>query len=84
MASETEQVARLRWACRRGMRELDLWLHGYLETVYPDAPASEQRAFESILEFADQDLFDWLMGNTLPADKTLLPLIERIRTSLTA
>lgn len=74
-------TARLRWACRRGMLELDLWLQSYLLGAYPRATREEQQAFEQILECHDQDLFDWLMGNTQPTDKKLLPVIDRIRSS---
>jgi antitoxin CptB len=74
-------TARLRWSCRRGMRELDLWFNAYLENTYPLATRKDQQDFEQLLEFHDQDLFDWLMGNTQPTNKDLLPLIESIRLS---
>lgn len=63
------------------MLELDIWLQSYLHNSYPNAPHEDQRKFEKLIEFNDQDLFDWLMGNTQPADKNLLPVIECIRAS---
>ncbi|MEE9493273.1 MAG: succinate dehydrogenase assembly factor 2 [Gammaproteobacteria bacterium] len=69
----------LRWACRRGMRELDLWLSAYHENHYINAPDDEQRHFQQLLEYHDQELFEWLTEKTQPTDLTLLPLIEKIR-----
>ncbi len=74
-------VARLRWACRRGMLELDVWLLSYLDNSYPQATHKEKQDFEQLLDFHDQDLFDWLMGNTQPTDKNLLYIIDCIRSS---
>ena len=74
-------TSRLRWSCRRGMLELDLWLNGYLDNAYKDATEKDQHDFQTLLEYPDQDLFDWLMGNTQPTDKNLLHIIECIRSS---
>ena len=76
-----EHISRLRWACRRGMRELDLWLQGYLDNGYTQASTQAQHDFTRLLDFPDQDLFDWLMGHTQPADASLLDILEQIRTA---
>ena len=55
------EEAKLRWRCRRGMREMDLLLGGYLDTYYGDAPAPTQAAFQAMLEELDQDIYDWVM-----------------------
>ncbi|MCP4983899.1 MAG: succinate dehydrogenase assembly factor 2, partial [Gammaproteobacteria bacterium] len=31
------EISRLRWLCRRGMKELDLVMTGYLENYYNNA-----------------------------------------------
>lgn len=36
-----EQIGKLRWRCRRGMKELDLLVLGYLDHHYPTASAEE-------------------------------------------
>lgn len=56
----------LRWRTRRGMRELDLVLQRYLEQRYPSASPSDKQAFADLLEQADGDLLDWLMGRREP------------------
>ncbi len=55
---------RLKWACRRGMLELDLVLMPFLENVYLTLPADEQTLFVELLASEDQDLFGWLMKHT--------------------
>lgn len=68
----------LRWRCRRGMRELDVVFQRYLEQRYPQAPAAEQRAFESLIELQDPQLLDYLMGRQTPADPELVNVIARL------
>lgn len=73
------QQARLRWACRRGMLELDLLLLPFVDKVFPTLNSQEQQAFERFLTCTDRDLFDWLLRYQTPDDPEFIPLIERIR-----
>ncbi len=50
-------VARLKWLCRRGMKELDVLMEQYLAARYPQAPAPEQAAFREVLEMDDPDIY---------------------------
>lgn len=74
--SETD---RIRWRCRRGMRELDVLLTRYLDKAYPGATADEQAGFRRLLEYPDPLLFACLMGRTLPPDDEVGHVIARIR-----
>ncbi len=69
--------SRLRWQCRRGMRELDELLLGYLEHRYEIAPESEKAAFRAILELPDPELMGYLLQNEQPAAE-LAAVIEAI------
>ena len=40
--------ARLAWLSRRGIKELDLVLQGFLQDGYADATAVEQQAFAAL------------------------------------
>jgi len=66
--AEPAHLARLRWRCRRGMRELDVVMQRYLERRYAIAPAAEQVAFEALVEQQDPLLLAYLMGREQPAD----------------
>jgi antitoxin CptB len=74
----TTSVAKLRWRCRRGMRELDVLLERYLDERYPSAPASEQRAFEALLELPDPELFAYLLKRVAPANPEWADVIEKL------
>ena len=74
-------IARLRWRCRRGMRELDVVLQRYLETRYTIAPLAEQQAFEQLLEEQDPQLLAYLMGRERPQDPQQANVIARLADS---
>lgn len=77
-------LARLRWLCRRGMKELDLLLENYFEHSYPGAPAVDQQAFRSILQMPDPELNDLILGRIESGDKDIARVIKILRNSLTA
>ncbi|MCP3687480.1 MAG: succinate dehydrogenase assembly factor 2 [Gammaproteobacteria bacterium] len=71
---------RLRWLCRRGMKELDLVTTGYLENYYNDADESEQCCFRALLEMQDPDLFALLVGSSSSSDANITSLIQKLRS----
>ena len=79
MADGPDEVARLRWRCRRGMKELDLVLLRYLEQDYPQASPDDRDAFARILELQDPDLFGYLVGRDTPVEASLRHVVARIR-----
>lgn len=76
--------ARVRWQCRRGMRELDLLLLDFLDRGYAGLDAAQRADFEALLEHSDQVLFEWLLGHSVPSDPDVLELVERIRRCVVA
>ena len=71
--------ARLRWLCRRGMKELDVVLERYLADRYDSAPEVERAAFVALTSEEDPQLWDWIMGfDALPAGETG-HVIEQLR-----
>ena len=75
----SEQVSRLRWRCRRGMRELDQLLGWYLERRWPAADAATQAAFSSLLDQQDPELWNWFTGRTAPDDAAWRAIVDDIR-----
>jgi len=61
------------------MLELDLLLQGFLDQAYTRLSEAERRRFETLLECADQDLLEWLMGRAVHHDKDIDALIQTIR-----
>ena len=72
---------RLRWRCRRGLRELDRILEGFVSEGYGALSAAEKARFADILELPDPDLHAYLLGKADPPDAELARLIRTIRQS---
>ncbi len=71
MTEPGPQAAELRaltWRCRRGMRELDQLLVGYLHDHYADAEPRLQSAFVALLEQQDPVIFGYLVRGVVPED----------------
>jgi antitoxin CptB len=74
------ELGRLRWRCRRGMRELDQLLGWYLDERYPQVDNATKAAFVILLEEADPDLWSWLQGVQTPRDADWRRIVDEIRT----
>jgi antitoxin CptB len=57
-----QDLGRLRWRCRRGMKEIDLLLVAWLEQGYRAASSAQQRAFREFLELPDPEIAGYLLG----------------------
>lgn len=63
---EADRLRRLRWRCRRGLLELDLWLARFAEIGFDGLSDEACGAFEALLQAADADLLAWLEGRQPP------------------
>ena len=73
------ELSRLRWLCRRGMKELDVVMTGYLEQYYATASTQEQAYFKSLLEMPDPDLYGLLLGRGTIDDPGLERFVAFLR-----
>jgi len=74
----TLQTSRLRWQCRRGMRELDDLLTRYLDDRYGAADANEKAAFEALLALPDPELVGYLLSRQQPAEERIARVVKHI------
>ncbi len=74
-----EHSARLSWACRRGMLELDVLLSNFLNEGYAALTADEKIQFVHLLNCQDPELYAWLLGREQPKTPAFAHLIARIR-----
>ena len=72
---------RLRWACRRGMLELDLILEPFVAQFYETLEEADQLRFEVLLESEDQSLFMWLMKRQSPDSPDMQRIVQIIHES---
>ncbi|MGH8595153.1 MAG: succinate dehydrogenase assembly factor 2 [Gammaproteobacteria bacterium] len=70
---------RLRWRCRRGMRELDIVLNRFLEHDFEHLDPAQCVAFSALLEIPDAELYAWLLQrrSPLPEFESLLACFRR-------
>lgn len=72
-------TARLKWLCRRGMKELDMLVEGYLTNDYPHASPERQAAFTKLLEYQDPLILDLLFDRTRDEDPEVQALIDELK-----
>ena len=75
--NETE-YKRLRWRCRRGMRELDVLLMEFLDSRLDVQDPAELEAFRQLLSMPDPEILALLTGRSVPQDAALGQLVKRI------
>ena len=76
-----EEVRRLRWRCRRGMKELELLLGAFLEGGYGELDEAGRAAFARLLEHPDPVLAGWLLGQAVPMDGEIARVVRAIRAA---
>lgn len=63
-----QELRKLEWRCRRGMKELDLLLVRYVRERLALAASDERAAFADFLELPDPDIARYLIAGDVPDD----------------
>lgn len=77
-------LGQLRWRCRRGTRELDRLLSGFLEHEYAGLEQPLRFAFVELLDTPDPLLQDWLLGRAAPPYREIGEVIALVRQRMPA
>ena len=72
---------KLSWRCRRGMLELDQLLGYFIKQHAHKLSEINQIQLIQLLDYSDQDLYNWLIKKMPATDQTLQPLISQILTA---
>jgi len=78
--NQTNKTAQIKWACRRGMLELDFILNEFLADGFLKFTDIEHDELLIFLENSDPDLYSWLMGfrqAELAADIKMINIIKK-------
>lgn len=73
-----ENISRLKWACRRGMLELDVILRPFVDNHYHKLSDTEKQQFHKLLTADDPELFAWFMGHEKCPVPELALLIKKV------
>lgn len=76
---DTARTNRLRWHCRRGMKELDVLLERFLARQHRPLAAGRWPELEALLATEDDLLWDWLQNPAAARAAPYRSLLERIR-----
>ena len=61
-----QEINRIYWKCRRGMREIDLLLREFSQKKLDSMKHEDIKIFDAILDHDDQKLFDYIFkGETI-------------------
>lgn len=77
--SDEAELKKLRWRCRRGMRELDQLLERWLDCAWRQSPTADREVFLRLLDSEDDRLWRWFLGHETPSDVEIATLVDRIR-----
>lgn len=74
------RVRKLRWLCRRGMKELDILLEPFV-TQHADAIAQgEWPELEALLDSEDDMLWEWMQNPSTAMNPAFRSILEQIRS----
>ena len=73
--------SRLLWRCRRGIREMDIVLQEFLNQSYDTLSDADKYSFAQLLDEADLDILNWIMGKDEPENDGIKNIITLIRQS---
>ena len=73
-------AAKLRWRCRRGVKEFDVLFNQFLEKKYPLLSEQQQGYFHALLDEQDPIIMDWLFKRSEPNDDGLKWIIGQLQT----
>ncbi|MBP7179134.1 MAG: succinate dehydrogenase assembly factor 2 [Moraxellaceae bacterium] len=76
----TDHERRITWNCRRGLKELDVFLSPFMEEHYRGLSDHDKAVFERLLTCEDIDLFHWFLGDESTPDPELERMIGLIRS----
>ncbi|QIZ77506.1 succinate dehydrogenase assembly factor 2 [Ferrimonas lipolytica] len=77
-STPAQDIRRLKWACRRGMLELDVLLEPFVDREYAGLSRGEQQQFERLLTSDDPELFAWFMGHEQCPDPQLASIVKLV------
>lgn len=73
-----KEKSRLKWACRRGMLELDVLFMPFVDEAYEHLSEEDRHTFERLLECDDPELFAWFMGHEHCKDEKFNAMVQFI------
>jgi antitoxin CptB len=84
-AVDARRLSKLKWRCRRGLLENDLFIERFFQRHEASLTEAQAQALETLMELSDNDLLDLLLARKEPEGDLDRPdvrqLLALLRTS---
>ena len=77
-----DDLRRLRWRCRRGLLENDLFVDRFFSRFQDSLSVRQGKALTQLMNLADNDLLDLLLGRNTPQGALDAPDIHQVLAML--
>lgn len=75
---EQEHIRRLRWQCRRGIKEVEVLLEPFFEERYQSLSEQDKKLFEKLLDQHDVEMFEWFTHRSKPEAPDLAYIVKMV------
>jgi antitoxin CptB len=72
---DARALSKLRWRCRRGLLENDLFIERFFDRYAIGLLESQAQGLLALMDLADNDLLDLLLGRTQPEGELANPQV---------
>ena len=81
---DSTELSRLRWRCRRGLLENDLFIARFFKRFEPTLTVRHAAGLQQLMDLADNDLLDLLLLRCEPAHELASPEVIEVLGMLRA
>ncbi len=78
MKLDERSLSKLKWRCRRGLLENDLFVERFFREHEATITERQARGLNALMDLADNDLLDLLLIRKEPADEIDLPEVHEV------
>ncbi len=75
---DERQLSKLRWRCRRGLLENDLFIERFFERYAQTLTPCQARGLEALMDLSDNDLLDLLLRRREPDGALAAPEVIEV------
>ena len=79
---DARDLSRLRWRCRRGLLENDLFVERYFDAVGGALTQRQARGLQALMALADNDLLDLLLARREPEGALDAPEVREVLAAM--
>ncbi|MEW6707419.1 MAG: succinate dehydrogenase assembly factor 2 [Pseudomonadota bacterium] len=77
-ALDARRLSKLKWRCRRGLLENDLFIERFFQRHEAGLTEAQASALESLMELSDNDLLDLLLARKDPEGELDKPDVRQL------